>query len=41
MDFSCWAYMQDFKTIHRDGSATPLAFVDVRVRADKGGRPSS
>lgn len=41
MDFSCWAYMQDFKTIPRDESATPIPFVDGRVRADKGGRPSS
>lgn len=41
MDFSCWAYMQDFKTIHLDESATPIAFVDGRVRAAKGGGPSS
>lgn len=31
MDFSCLAHKLDFKTIHRDESATPIAFVDVRV----------
>lgn len=41
MDFSYEAHKLDFKTIPRYESATPIAFVDGRVRAAKGGLPSS